>query len=391
MKIALVHELLTMRGGAERVLRILAKMYPEAPIYTLLYNEKKLGDWFPKERVRTPKAPTHYSLLPTHFRCNHHLYLKHFPRMVESMDFSEYDLVISTSSAFAHGIITNGNPKHLSYIHAPARYLWDRTHDVTEKASKGILGPLKKRHLQKTFHPLRTWDTEASARADKIVAASKDVQRRIELYWRKESDVVYPPIDDFWFKTRDQEIKKSRNQDMYFLIVSTLVPYKNIELAIKACNDLKLPLKIVGEGPYKKQLQRITNHPTTPRLRGAGKSQITFLGYQPKQELKELYTNATAVLFPGQEDFGLVPLEAMACGTPVIAYRGGGALETIIEGTTGAFFDEQTPESLANAILRFAKDDQNLYSSNTCKARAKEFSQERFERQMRQCIDEFMV
>lgn len=371
MKIAIVHELLTMRGGAERVLRILADMYPEAPIYTLLYNEKKLGEWFPKKRVRIPKSPFPYSLFPNSLKYNHHLYLKHFPKMVESMDFSEYDLVISTSSAFAHGIITNGKPKHLSYVHAPARYLWDRTHDVTEKTSKGILGPLKKKYLQRTFHPLRTWDAEASARADKIIAASNNVKRRIELYWRKPSDVIYPPIDDFWMREREE--KRMKSEERYFLIVSTLVSYKNIELAIEACKTLNLPLKIVGEGPYKKQLQRITHHA----------SRITFLGYQPKKQLKELYADATAVIFPGKEDFGLVPLEAAACGTPVIAYRGGGALETIIEGKTGTFFAEQTTQSLIDTLEKF---DQNLYSENDCKARAKEFSQDRFERQIRDVV-----
>ncbi|MBT4120197.1 MAG: glycosyltransferase [Candidatus Peribacter sp.] len=369
MKIALVHELLTMRGGAERVLLILADMYPDAPIYTLLYNEKKLGEWFPQDRVRTPKAPLPYSLLPSNLKYNHHLYLKHFPKMVESLDFSEYDLVISTSSAFAHGIITNGHPKHLSYIHAPARYLWDRTHDVTEKASMGLFGSLKKRHLQKTFHPLRTWDAMASGRADKLFAASKDVQRRVELYWRKESDVIYPPIDNFWmqksFGGAQREVSK------YFLIVSTLVSYKNIDIAIKACNTLKLPLKIVGEGPHKKTLQAIAG-PT-----------IEFYGYRERDELGDLYADATAVIFPGKEDFGLVPLEAMACGTPVVAFRGGGALETIVEGKTGVFFNEKTPESLSAVLQNF---DHNLYSSDACKARAKEFSQTRFENQIREAV-----
>jgi len=375
MKIAIVHELLTMRGGAERVLRILADMYPEAPIYTLLYNEKKLGAWFPADRVRIPKPPSYYLLIPRPYRFNHHLYLKHFPKMVESLDFSEFDLVISTSSAFAHGIITNGKPKHLSYVHAPARYLWDRTHDVTEKASKGILGPLKKKYLQRTFHPLRTWDAEAASRADKIVAASKDVQKRIELYWRKESEVVYPPIDDFWLSQPSQP-SNLQTFKPYFLIVSTLVSYKNIELAIEACTQLKMPLKIVGEGPHKKQLEKLST--LNSQL-----STVEFLGYKSREELKKLYTNATAVIFPGQEDFGLVPLEAMACGTPVIAYRGGGALETIVEGKTGTFFDEQTSESLSAVLQNF---DQNLYSSDVCKARAKEFSQDRFERQIRKVV-----
>jgi glycosyltransferase involved in cell wall biosynthesis len=369
MKIALVHELLTMRGGAERVLRILAEMYPEAPIYTLLYNEKKLGDWFPKEKIRTPASPALHNLLPPNLKYNHHLYLKAFPKMIESLDFSEFDLVISTSSAFAHGIITNGNPKHLTYIHAPARYLWDRTHDVTEKASKGMLGPLKKKHLEHTFHKLRTWDSEAASRADKILAASKDVQRRIELYWRKESSVVYPPIDDFWFQKSFGGAERETSK--YFLIVSTLVSYKNIDLAIEGCNALNLPLKIVGEGPYKKQLERMAG-PT-----------IEFYGYREYNELGDLYADATAVIFPGQEDFGLVPLEAASCGTPVIAFRGGGALETIIEGKTGTFFDEQNVQSLMNVLETF---DAKNFAVENCKNRAKEFSRRQFEKQIKEAV-----
>ena len=224
MKVALVHELLTMRGGAERVLRVLANMFPDAPIYTLLYDEKRLGEWFPKERIHTSIVqPTFHFPLST-FRFNHHLYLKQFPRATEAWDFSEFDLVISTSSAFVHGIITNGKPKHLSIINSPARYLWDRTHDVLNQASKGPLGWLKRWHLRRIFHQLRIWDSEAADRADMLLAASKTVQRRIELYWRKESAVLYPPIDDFWFQER-RRVNEQMQHPEYFLIVSSLVHY----------------------------------------------------------------------------------------------------------------------------------------------------------------------
>ncbi len=359
MKIALVHELLTMRGGAEGVLRILADMYPEAPIYTLLYDEKKLGDWFPKERIRTPSSQV--PKFP-----NHHLYLKHFPKMVESWDFSEFDVVISTSSAFVHGIITNGKPKHISCINAPARYLWDRTFDVQERAAKGALGRLKKKYLQRTFHKLRTWDAEASGRADKFLAASKDVQRRIELYWRKPSDVVYPPIDDYWLR-QDERLKMK--DERYFLIVSTLVPYKRIDRAIKACSKLNLPLKIVGDGPDRKRLERITNH----------ESRITFLGYKSRDELRDLYANAQALIVPGEEDFCLTALEAMACGTPVVSLRAGGPLETIIEGETGTFFEDDLEEVLQNF-------DRSKFDSEACRKRAKEFSKSRFEEGIRNAV-----
>ena len=188
MKIALVHELLTMRGGAERVTRVLAEMFPDAPVYTLLYNEKKLGGWFPKDRVRTSGLqPATCNLLPDTVKFNHHLYLSRFPKAIEQFDFRAFDLVISVSSAFAHGIITNGSPKHIAFINAPARYLWDRTHDVLERAGRGFLGSVRRVYLERVFHRLRIWDAEAADRADMLLAASKDVQRRIELYWRRPS------------------------------------------------------------------------------------------------------------------------------------------------------------------------------------------------------------
>ncbi len=366
MRIALVHELLTMRGGAERVLKILADMYPEAPIYTLLYDEKKLGTWFPRGRVRVADPPFPHSLFPHSLRRNHHLYLNHFPKMVEAWDFSEFDLVISLSSAFVHNIITNGAPLHLAYINSPARYLWDRTHDVRERASKGVLGPLKKKYLERTFHRLRTWDAEASARADSVLAASKDVARRIELYWRRKSEVIYPPIEDFWLQQGNREIGKSGNREHpnYFLIVSTLAAYKNIELAIEACNALKLHLNIAGEGPHRKHLEKLAG-PT-----------VRFCGYKNRAALRALYADAQALIFPGIEDFGLAPLEAMASGTPVISYRAGGPLETIIEGETGEFFDEATPQSLAAVLQKF---DQKMYSKENCMRQAKRFSRKQFE------------
>ena len=386
MKVALVHELLTLRGGAERVLRVFAEMFPEAPIYTLLYDEKKLGDWFPRHRVRSAQFPAHYALLPNfqfsifnfQFRFNHHLYLSKFPQAIEAWDFSAFDLVISSSSAFAHNIITNGKPKHLSFIHSPARYLWDRTHDVLEQAGSGLFGPLKRMYLKRVFHTLRLWDAESAARADLIIVSSKEVQRRVELYWRRGSTVVYPPIDDFWLHTHDSPLTTHHSpltihdSQSYFLVVSTLVPYKRIELAIAACNTLNIPLVIVGEGPDRKRLQKLAG-PT-----------VTFLGYSSKENLSDLYRNAKATIVPGDEDFNLVALESMACGTPVIAFGAGGPLETVIEGATGEFFREPTAESLEKILSGF---DRKRYQTDTCQNRAKEFSKETFQKNIRAEID----
>ncbi|MCA9370819.1 MAG: glycosyltransferase, partial [Candidatus Peregrinibacteria bacterium] len=330
---------------------------------------------FPRERVRTSTLQPRFPLSAFRFPLNHHIHLSRFPSAVEQWNFNEYDVVISTSSAFTHNIITNGKPKHLSYINAPARYLWDRTFDVQKHARHGLFGPLKQRYLQKTFHKLRAWDAECAGRADKLIAASNDVQRRIELYWRRESDVIYPPIDDFWLKKVESGKRKA---ERYFLIVSTLVPYKQIDIAIDACNKINAPLKIVGEGPDRKRLEQRTNHA----------SQITFLGYQEQESLKELYTNASALLFPGIEDFGIAPLEAMACGTPVISFRAGGPLETIVEGKTGLFFDEQTPQSLADVLQIF---NASAFDAELCKAQAQQFSREKFEIQMKQAVSNLML
>lgn len=362
MKIALVHELLTMKGGAERVLRVLADMYPDAPIYTLLYDEKKLGDWFPKHRVRPAALPATRSLLPAPLRFNHHLHLRKFPTMAESWDFSEFDVVISTSSAFAHGIITNGKPKHLCYVHSPARYLWDRTHDVLEQAGKGLFGPLKSLWLSKVFHDLRIWDTEAADRPNALLAASKEVRRRIELYWRRESDVLYPPIDDKWFEK--PKVRSLKSDTTNYLVVSSLRRYKRIDLAIDACRILNRPLTIVGEGPDVSRLKKL-----------AGPS-VTFLGYQPHEKIRELYSTSTATLFPGEEDFGLVPLESMACGTPVIGFAKGGAPETILPGKTGELFDAPTGQSMADAVRKL---EGKAYSPDVCMAQARRFGRREFE------------
>ena len=366
MKVALVHELLTMRGGAERLLRVVATMFPEAPIYTLLYDEKKLGDWFPRERIR-------FSILQmfSGLSTNHHLYLRRFPKAVEQWDFSEFDLVISFSSAFAHGIQTSGKMKHLSYIHTPARYLWDRTFDVLDRVCPvGALHTtplqgLKRKFLEHTFHKLRQWDAMASERGDLLLAASKATQQRIELYWRRESDVLYPPVDV------DQFPLYEGKRDDYYIIVSTLVPYKMIDLAIDACNALKKSLKIIGEGPNEKNLRK-----------RAGKT-IEFLGYLSHKDLTPILQKAKGFIFSGEEDFGIAPIEAMACGTPVIAYGKGGALETVIDGETGMFFGEQTSASLGEAIQKF---ERRSFDPNTCSKRAEEFSRSKFEEGLRRAI-----
>lgn len=361
MKVALVHELLTTQGGAENVLEIFADMFPDAPIYTLLYDERKMGTRFPPERVWTFRSGPIVDLLPPSLKYNHHLWLRRFPVHIEACDFFDYDLVISSSSAFAHGIITNGKPKHLCYVHSPARYLWDRTHDVLKNYTTGPLSPLKKWWFGRTAHRLRTWDAEVAHRPDALVAASNEVQKRIMKYWRRESTVIHPPIADRWLTS--SHAPRHMDKSDYLLVVSTLSRYKRIDLAIQASQHTGMHLKIVGEGPDK------------ARLKSMAGENVEFCGYRHGNELGDLFSGAKAVLFPGLEDFGIVPLEAMACGTPVIAYRGGGALETVTEGVTGEFFDEPSAESLAQAI---EKIEQNSYSKERCRDVASHFSKDAF-------------
>lgn len=361
MKVAIVHELLTMRGGAENVAKIFADMFPDAPVYTLLYDEKKLGDLFPRERVRTSTLQP-FAKLST----NHHLYLPFFRRAVEAWDFGPYDLVLSSSSAFAHGIRTRNKTKHLCYVHSPARYLWDRTHDVMERSSLP-----KKLYGDRLFPKLRMWDADASSRTHALLAASAEVQRRIQLYWRKPSTVVHPPIADAWFETDGRSHARS-----HFLIVSTLAAYKRIDLAIEACNKLKMPLKIAGAGPMRAELERMAG-PT-----------VEFLGHLSPAELLPYVRTAYATLVPGQEDFGLVPVESMATGTPVIAFGKGGPLETVVEGKTGTFFHDQSVEALMNTLKTF---DPRHFSPEDCVRRAQEFRRGDFEKKILTAIDAVMA
>ena len=362
MKVAIVHELLTVRGGAERVARVLAGMYPGADVFTLLYDERTLGDWFPAHRVKTSKLQR-FAAATRLF--NHHLYLPFFRSAVEAWDFTGYDLVLSSSSAFIHGLRVPPGTAHVCYVHAPARYLWDMKDDVLGRMSapaRVLADPL--------FHRLRTWDASVADRPTAIVAASDAVRRRIELYWGRESTVVHPPIDDRWSAAVPEHA--GREHPDYFLIVSTLARYKNIDLAIQACNAAGRHLVIVGDGADRGRLERMAG-PT-----------VHFYGYREGDELRDLYGDARAVIVPGNEDFNLVAVEAMACGTPVIAYRAGGPRETIVEGVTGTFFDDPTADSLGAVVRGF---DRRTYDLAACRARAKLFTRAHFEQQMYTVIE----
>jgi glycosyltransferase involved in cell wall biosynthesis len=284
--------------------------------------------------------------------------------------------VISSSGAWAKGIVTKLNTIHVAYIHSPMRFVWDYNERyLREKGKKpGLIGRF-------ILSYLRLWDRLAAARPDYLIANSRYTQERIAKYYRRESKVIYPPVDinDKEQGTNDKENVKYQTQDAeYFLIVSRLSTYKKVDVAVEAFNKLGFPLVVIGEGEQKKHLEKIA------------KSNIKILGWQEDEALDEYYKNALAFIFPAEDDFGITPIEAMLRGVPVIAFRKGGALETVEEGITGEFFDVQTPEILADGVRRFMENKEK-YDKNIIKARTEEFSEERFKREFEEYIKKIMT
>ena len=343
MRIALVHEYLNQFGGAERVLQVLASFFPDAPIYTLFYDAEATGRVFEGKEIRTSflqKAPF--------IKRYHRIFPLLMPIAIEQFDFSDFDFVISISSSFAKGVITKPHTKHICYCLTPPRFLWDDSQKFMEDFSyprviKNIFPPL--------ITYLRLWDREASFRVDKFVSISNFVKERVKKYYLQDSDVIYSPVnaDKFYI---------SSDIGDYFFMAGRHVSYKKFDLAIRVFNKLGWHLKIAGVGPE------------TDRLKKLAGNNIEFLGLVSDERLADLYSHARALIFPQEEDFGIIPLESMASGRPVIAYRGGGATETIIEGETGAFFDEQTEESLRDVLTAFKYND---FNATKCRERALQF------------------
>jgi glycosyltransferase involved in cell wall biosynthesis len=326
MKIALVHDYLTQFGGGERVLTALCEMFPEAPIFTLIYDEKSTNNIFKDRKIYTSflqKIPGSKKF----FRGLIWL----MPLAVEQFDFSGFDLVISVSHSFGKGIITKPGTKHICYCLTPTRYLWDNSYFPFKPFSGFLL----------TY--LRGWDYQAAQRPNYFIACSENVRQRIKKYYGRDSEVIYPPVD---LNFKQIPNPKFQIPNSYFLTVGRLVPYKRFDIAIEAF--ARLPnekLLIIGNGPEYKKLKA-----KSYKLKAMN---IQFLGQVSDSELSKYYTNCKALIFPQEEDFGIVPLEAMALARPVIAYRAGGALETVREGETGLFFDKQTPDSLFEAVKKF--------------------------------------
>jgi glycosyltransferase involved in cell wall biosynthesis len=395
-KIAIVHDFLTYFGGAEQVLKSLHNLYPQAPIYTLLYDKEKMQGYFPAAKIRT----SFLNKFPKFIKKGKKYLLPLFSTAVETFDLRDYDIVISSCNSFVKGIITKPKTIHICYCHAPTRFLWDWHYNyLDENKVRGI----KKIFITPILHYMRMWDKSAADRVDYFIANSQNTADKIKKFYGRGSKIIYPPCDinhtrgfhssrefrtvepeardlHMWFHSpkgtmEPSDYKKTgKNIQNYFLIVSRLSPYKKIDVAIKAFNKLEIPLVIIGEGEDRKRLEKI-----------AGKN-IRFLGFQPEGKIAQYYKSCQAFIFSGEDDFGITPIEAMSFGKPVLAYRKGGALETVVEGVTGEFFDDPIPEILADGVRRI-KNNCNNYNVERIKEQAKKFSREKFERNIKEFIE----
>ena len=361
MKVAIVHDWLVNYGGAELFVEYLLEMYPDAEIFTLVYDKKRIGNHFKNCVIHTssmqklPMASKLYTKL-----------LKFMPSAFESFDFTGYDLVISSASSCAKGVITPPYVPHVAFIHSPMRYAWDLFFDYRKRSGK-----LTRFFMNRWIPSLRLWDYVSSQRIDTIIANSKFIARRIKKFWNRDAEVIYLPVDVSRFNPNDGE------REDFYVAFSRLVPYKRIDLAVKACCALGKKLVVIGSGSEAENLKKLA----------AGNKNITFLGRAPDDVLQDYLQRCKALLFCAEEDFGFVPLEAQACGAPVIAFGRGGALETVVNNKTGIFFESQTAESLEKAILEFEKSDsQGLFKKETIVSHARSFTKERFQKQFKEAV-----
>lgn len=369
MKIAVVHDWLVVYGGAEKVLEQILNIYPEADLFALVdFLDEDKRDFIKDKKVKTsfiqrlPKAKTKYRN-----------YLPLMPLAIEQLDLSKYDLIISSSYCVAKGIITSPNQVHISYVHSPIRYAWDLQHQYLKEAglTKGLKGWLAKIIL----HYMRIWDTRTSNGVDYFIANSKFIAKRIWKCYRREADVIYPPVDVEAFEYCDQK-------EDFYLTASRMVPYKKMDLIVKAFTQMPdKKLIVIGTGPDFNKIQKIAQ----------GHNNIKLMGYQPFSVLKEHMQKAKAFVFAAEEDFGITPVEAQACGTPVIAYGKGGALETvrglgIKDNPTGVFFDKQNKESLIKAISYFEKNIEKI-NVEDCRKNALNFSIDKFKKDLEEYIN----
>jgi glycosyltransferase involved in cell wall biosynthesis len=360
-RIAIVHEWFTSMRGGEKCVEALCEVFPNAELFTLLHIEGSVS-------TTIEQMPIHTSFIQRLPFARHFYrhYLPLFPLAVQQFDLDGFDLVISSHHCVAKGVRTPRTALHVCYCHSPMRYIWNL---YEEYFAKGRAGVATRAGMRLVKGYLRRWDVQAAARPHHFVANSQNVQHRIRDIYGRPSDVIYPPVDTSLFHL-------SRNNGGYYLVVSALVPYKRVDLAIEACSRIGERLIIVGDGPDAGRLQKL------------GGQTVEFVGWQPDEALADYYANCRAVLFPGEEDFGIVPLEAMASGKPVVAFARGGALETVLESpalTTGILFLEQTVDSLISAVRRL---DTVEFDPETLRTFAMSFDREVFKRRMKEYVQE---
>jgi glycosyltransferase involved in cell wall biosynthesis len=358
MKIALVHDYLVQDGGAERVLQAFHEIWPEAPIFALLYDPAAMGSSFRGKDIRT----SFLQKIPFALK-RYKWFMPLMPIATEQHDLNEYDLVLSSTSAFAKGVITRPDTLHVCYCHTPTRYLWADMHSYV--GGSGLCAPVRKA-VPLMLTDIRVWDRLSADRVDRFIANSDTVSRRIEKYYRRSSDVIHPPVETSRFFV-------SPKTEGYYVAGGRLVAYKRFDVIIDAFNALGTPLRIFGEGPEMK------------KLRAMAGPNIEFVGRVDERAKAELYSKAVAYLHPQEEDFGITAVEAMASGRPVIAFSKGGATETVIDGVTGSFIDEQSGEALADHVRHF---DPSRFDPRTIRAHAETFDTEIFKERIRAYVED---
>ena len=366
MKVALIHDWLTGMRGGEKCLEVFCEIFPDADLYTLVYDRNAVSSTIRRMDVR----PSWIDRLPgarKYFR----YFLPLFPKTIESFELGDYDLVLSSSHCVAKGIFPH-RALHVAYVHTPMRYLWDMR-DAYVAGGTSLVG---RAGLSLCRPYLQRWDLKSTERVNQFIAISNHVAAKIARIYKREARVIYPPVDI-------QKFYLSANIQAYYLIVSALVPYKRIDIAVEAFNRLQLPLKVAGDGPLRSFLQR------------RAKANIEFLERVDDGQLSELYSQCQALIFPGEEDFGIVPLEAQASGRPVIGFKKGGLLETMIglDGSsssqgypTGLFFSEQRAETLIAAVELYQKS-RGQFRPNHIRQHAAKFSRERFKQEIAEYLD----
>jgi glycosyltransferase involved in cell wall biosynthesis len=375
VKVALIHDWLTGMRGGERALLAFCELFPDADLYTLVQVPGATDPIIERRRVRTSMIQS----LPFAGRLYRH-YLPLFPMAIEQFDLDGYDLVLSTSHCVAKSVVVPGRARHVCYCLTPMRYAWDQFDAYFGPAR---VGPMTTRVMRPIMAAMARWDRATEGRVHRYLAISQYVARRIALYYNRESTIVFPPVDTTFYTPAPGEGGTIAASDEAatprvegFLVVSALVPYKRVELAIEAARVARVPLTIVGDGPERPRLEALADHHST------------FLGWRTNEEIRTLYRSAVATILPGEEDFGIVPVESQACGRPVVALGRGGVLDTVIDGETGVLVPEDTAASLADGLRQAAS---RSWDAARIRQHAEAFSRDRFAREIMTIVDDVMA